>query len=247
MNDAPPPLSPLPPQTAVTVNYPPPRRSSCCGLPGIGCGLGCLVVVALCLAGLVFVGIAGKNWVDGKLVEYTTTQSSPVIQPVAAEAEISQAIAKFDAFRIGLTSGGTPVPLNLTGEELNLLFWHHPESELAGKTQVSIDGDVLNAQVSLSFDELPLPEGYLKEKLAGRHFAGLAGVKIGMVAGRPALYVESLSINGAAIPDLFLADLKTKNLFEEAMNNPEAKAFLEKVEDIRVEGGRLVIQPKSAP
>ncbi len=255
MNDAPPPLFPASsqpqpgyPAYRAPSAYPPPKKSSCCGLPGIGCGFGCLLVVILGVVGLIFLGVAGKKWVDARIEEYTSFEGQPLEAPQASPDRIAEALAKAEAFRKGMEPGGTPVPLEVTGEELNLILWNDPEfAQFAGKVEVGIEDDVLSSKFSVAFDQLPLPQGYWADKLKGKHLNGEADVKLGMTAGQPSLYLEGLSLNGMAIPEVFLSELRTQNLLEELAKNPNATAAFDQLEDIRVEGGRLIIVPKAAP
>ncbi len=251
MNDAPPPLHPASPQPYYSPQpqpaYQPPPRKSGCSCTGLGCGFGCLLAVVLCVAAVIGLGIAGKKWVESKVDQYTSYESVPVEAPQATPEQIATAVSKIEAFRNGM-EGGTPVPLDLTGEELNLVLWNHPEfSQLAGKAEVGIEDDRLRAKISVPIDELPLPEGAIADMLKGKYFNGEIGVRMGMVSGQPALYLDSLSVNGTPVPEMFMSGLRSQNLLEEALKNPEASASFDRIEDIRVEGGRLVVIPKTSP
>ena len=248
MNDAPPPL--FPPSSQQPQAQPPyqaPPQKSGCG-KGLGCGLGCLVVVGLCIAGLVVGGIALKSWFEKSVDQFTATEYVPVEAPVASPDEVTAAIGKLDGFNEGMAAGGSPVPLSLTGEELNLIVWNHPAfSALSGKANVGIEGDQLHSQVSIDFDALGLPENFVTRKLAGKFFNGEVGLKLGIAAGRPALYLESLGVNGTAVPEAFMTGMRTQNLMDEALKNPDSAAFFDRIEDMRIEGGQLIIVPKPAP
>jgi len=247
MNDAPPPLYPQAshPYAQPAPAGPPPRKSGC-AIGGVGCGLGCLLALGVMIALVVFGAIAAKNYFGKVVNEYTATEYVPLETPQATPEQVSSAVEKFDAFRAGMAAGGTPEPLTLTGEELNLILWNHPNfTDVAGKTNVSIEGDVLTSEVSISFDEFPLPEGFVGDALKGKYFNGEVSVKLGMAAGRPALYVDGLSVNGAAVPEAFLSGLRAQKLLEDASKNPEATAFFERIEDLRVEDGTLTIVPKA--
>jgi hypothetical protein len=245
MNETPPPLFQQPYAQAAPV--PPPARKSGCGLGGLGCGLGCLIAVAACVALVIFGVVAVKNYFGGVINEYTSTEYVPLQPPQASEDLVSDALGKYDSFREGMTSGGQPEPLALTGDELNLILWNHPNfAPLAGKANVAIEGDALRSQVSLNFDELPVPEGFLADALKGKFFNGEITVKMGMNAGRPALYLEGLSVNGNPVPEAFLSGMRAQNLLEDASKNPEAMALFDQIGDLRLEEGRLIIVPKPA-
>ena len=246
MNDAPPPLYSAPAQPQVVYQLPPPQRRSGCGW-GAGCGIGCLLAVVACVV-IVIVGvIAVKGWVESTVSTYTASAAVPVQAPVASQAEVDAATEKFNSFAAGMAQGGTPVPLSITGEELNLLLWNHPAfSGVAGKANASIEGDQIRSQVSINFNDLDLPPGPLADLLKDKYFNGDVTMRLGLAAGRPSLYVDNLSVNGTAVPEIFMAEMRKQNLLEQAMSNPEAAKLFEQIEDIRVEGGRLIIVPKAA-
>lgn len=245
MNDSPPPLAPLsPPSPAAPVA--PPQKKSGCGWIGGGCGLGCLLAVGAFVALVIFAVVGVKNYLGKVIDEYTATQAVPVEAPVAAPGQIAEATAKFDAFQQGLEPGGTPVPLDLTGDELNLLIFNHPAfSALAGKASVSIEDDQLSSRVSLDFGDLPIPEGFFGDKLKGKFFNGDLDLKMGMAAGRPSLYLENLSVNGNPVPEAFISGMRAQNLLENAHKDPQFSKFLGRIEDLRIEDGRLQVIPKA--
>lgn len=246
MNDLPPPLSPStsPYQQAPA---PPAPKKSGCGL-GLGCGAGCLIVVVLCIAGVIVAAVAIKGYFGKMVDQYTATESVPVEAPQASSEEIMAAVAKFDTFQKGMEPGATPVPLDVTGEELNLILFHHPSlAPLAGKANVEIEGEQLRSRVSLDFSEIPLPEGFVADALEGKYFNGEVALSLGMMAGRPALYLEQLSVNGNPVPEVFMSQMRTTNILEEVAENPDAAELFNRIEDLKIEGGRLLIVPKAAP
>jgi hypothetical protein len=247
MNDAPPPLYSAPsPGQVVYQTAPPPRRSGCGW--GAGCGIGCLLAVVAFFV-IVIVAVVGvMKWVESTVNTYTASSAVPVEAPLASPAQIDAAAEKFNSFAVGMNGGGQPVPLRLTGEELNLLLWNHPAFEaVAGKAKVAIEGDQLRSQVSISFNDLNLPEGIATDLLKDKYFNGDVSLKLGMAAGRPSLYLENLSVNGTTIPEMFMSEVRSQNLLEEAMKNPDAMKLFEGIEEIRIENGELLIVPKAAP
>ena len=68
-----------------------------------------------------------------------------------------------------------------------------------------------------------------------------------MTAGRPALYIEGLEVNDAAIPAEFMSEISKQNFLEDAGKDPEFAKLIEMIEDIRIENGELRIVPKAAP
>lgn len=255
MNDAPPPLhpavppsSPPPPPYGQPPVYQPPVRKSGCGCTGLGCGLGCLFALIASVVAIVVLGIAAKGWIEKQVVSYTSYEAVALEAPQASPEQVSAALAKVEAFRASLAPGSEPRALEMTGEELNLVLWNDPTfAQIAGKAEVDIVGDQLNAKVGIPMDDLPLPEGWLADRLQGKYFNGELGLKLGMVAGRPALYLESLEVNGQVVPEMFMSGMRAQNLLEEAAKKPEFLATFERIEDIRMQDGRLIVVPKRQP
>jgi len=178
---------------------------------------------------------------------YTTTEPVKVEVPELSQAQIDAAKAKFDAFQAGL-NGGELVPLILSGDDINALILNHPSfSALAERASVSLEDDQLRSKVSLNLDELEIPVKFIADAVKGKYLNGEATLALGMAVGRPALYIEGLEVNGAVIPEEFMTEFRKKNLFEDALKDPKAAAFFERIEDLKIENGELIIVPKPAP
>lgn len=242
MNGSPPLLSPSP--SHATEPPPPPRRG--CG-PG-SCAVGCVVLLAVLVVGGIVTIVAGKKFIENSVDRYTATESIPIERPAASPETLAATQAKLKAFEAGLAEDGTPVALEMTGEELNLLFLTHPSLEaLAGRVAVSIADDKLRASFSAPLDSLPIPPiGFLGDRLDGRFLNGDVDLSLGMDGSVPTLYAERLSLNGLAIPESFMSGLRGTNLLEEAMKDAETRKFFEGFESIRIEGDRLFLVPKGA-
>ena len=248
MNDAPPPLTPSSPQSPYQQpQYQAPPKSGSGGKWALGCGLGCFALLIVAAIVGYFAFSSFKKMASGVVEGYTAIEAAEIEVPQVPQDLVDGAAAKFNAFKSGV-EGGTPVPLELTGDEINALIFNHPNFKaLAGKANVSIDGNVLSSRVSVNLDDLEIPVKFLADAAKGRYFNGEASFTLGMAVGRPVLYIEGLAVNGNKIPDEFLQELRKKNLFEEAGDSPEMKAALEKIEDMRIENGQLIIVPKAAP
>ncbi len=250
MNDAPPPLLPSSPapNSPLPINQAPVTSGSGGGKCAASCGLGCLLLA-------VILGVAGyfgfntlKRVVSEGIASYTSSEAEPIQVPLGSQVEIDSAIEKFNAFVAGISGGSDRVPLSLTADEINLLIFNHPSfSPLNGRANVSIEENQLRSKVSVNLDELDIPVKFISEAVKGKYFNGEATLSLGMALGRPTLYIEGLEVNGAAIPGPVVQELRKTNLFEEAGNNPEITEFFEKIEDMKIENGRLIFTPKAAP
>lgn len=236
MNQSP---SNLPPD----VDYQPPQPSE--GLStgakwGIGCGSGCLV--ALLIAGIVgyLAWSKTKEAIGDALDKFTSPDPIVFVAPEAEESVITAVMARFDAFTQAMKDAEEAEPLILTGEEINLLIYHHPDwNELAGKTSVDIVGDQFTGEVSL-------PLGELMPLLAGRYLNGQATVRIGLENGYLTGFIDALKVAEEEAPADVIRELQTQNIFQDAQQDPELRKLIETLEEIRVEDGKLIVIPKPA-
>jgi len=254
MNDVPPPLTPQPSPNPYQglqqqPQFQPDAPKSGSGRKWFfGCGCGCLGLLLI----LAIVGYFLSGWVKTQATDliggYTATEPVKIEMLQLSPAEIEQSVGKFSAFQAGLATGATPVPLVLSGQDINALIQHHPSFKaLADRASVTVEESTLRSQVSLNLDDIEIPVPFLAEAVKGRYFNGVATFSLGMAAGRPALYIEGLEVNGAEIPSQFMTEFSKQNLFEDAGKDPEIAAMVERIEDIRIENGELTIVPKAAP
>lgn len=246
MDQTPPPLRPdLSPPLG---HAPAPPKSGSGGKVLAGCGIGCLVLVVLGIVGGFFLVSFGKNKLADLAGAYVSDEPVAIARPAVSPTEVEETVARFDRFREAMRSGRASEPLAVTDQEINALLFHHPDLEaLAGRTAVRIEDDQLWATVSFDLDDIEIPFGFLDEALRGKHFNGEVAFSIDTVAGRPALFIEDLKVGGRSIPKPILDEMKNENLLKDALSDPEAREFFDKIESIRIEGGRLVIVPAGAP
>ena len=253
MNDAPPPLTPSSSNPYQPQQY---QQAPHAGTPNsgsgkkwlFGCGCGCLGLILILSIGGYFAYIKIQEVAATAIAEYTATESVAVEIPQLSQDQIDQSVEKFSAFQAGLADGTEPVTLVLSGQDINALIQSHPTFKpLADRASVTVEEDRLRSQVSLSLEELDIPIPFIAEAVKGKYFNGIATFSVGMTAGRPALYIEGLEVNDAAIPAEFMSEISKQNFLEDAGKDPEFAKLIEMIEDIRIENGELRIVPKAAP
>ncbi|NLT70685.1 MAG: hypothetical protein GXX91_08315 [Verrucomicrobiaceae bacterium] len=255
MNDAPPPLtpqsSPQPapdPYRAPQYQPQPQAPKSSTGKWLFGCGCGCLGLLLLLVIGVYFAVSKLKTAATELVANYTAAAPVKVEIPPISPAQVDQAVEKFSAFQASLSGGGEAEPLVLSGQDINALIQNHVSFKpLTDRASVTVEGSTLRSQVSVNLEDLDIPVPFLADAVAGKYFNGVATFTPGMVAGRPALYIEDLKVNGMAIPEQVMSEFRKTNLLEEALKNSEFATAIEKIEDIRVKDGVLTIVPKSQP
>ena len=252
MNDAPPPLTPSSSNPYQPQQY---QQAPPAGTPNsgsgkkwlFGCGCGCLGLILILSIGGYFAYIKIQEVAATAIAEYTATESVAVEIPQLSQDQIDQSVEKFSAFQAGLADGTEPVTLVLSGQDINALIQSHPTFKpLADRASVTVEEDRLRSQVSLSLEELDIPIHFIAEAVKGKYFNGIATFSVGMTAGRPALYIEGLEVNDAAIPAEFMSEISKQNFLEDAGKDPEFAKLIEMIEDIRIENGELRIVPKAA-
>ncbi|MDF1657128.1 MAG: hypothetical protein P1U58_05920 [Verrucomicrobiales bacterium] len=243
MSDTPPPLQPESPQ----YTSPAPSGGSSSGSGkkwGIGCGIGCLVVLVI---GAIL-GIVGFNYAKKAVVTFVenSTSEMPVEleAPLIAPETIESAVKRFDEFSVAMENGDVTGPIELTDEDINALIANHPKfSAVSDSMVVSIEGDQLTSEVSVSLNDLDIPESFISDAIAGKFFNGEVTLRAQMQGGQPALFIDGLSIGGKPIPAQFMSELSKENILKEASSDPELKPYLDKIGDLRVESGKLIIAP----
>jgi len=212
----------------------------------LGCSLGCLVsvVITAVVGYFVFTGI--KNKVADAAASYTSELPVAIMEPTTSEAEVNDAIGRFDRFSAAMSAGKAPEPLVLSESDINALLFKHPLFKAAaGKGIVSITGNKLTSKISLNLDDMNIPVPFIAAAVKGRYFNGEATLSLGMTAGRPGLYIEELRFNGASLPREIMEGFRQENLMEGSDENGNMKAFFDRIEDISIEYDQLKIIPKT--
>lgn len=232
-----------PPQLPPDIDYRPPQphQGMSSGAKwGVGCSIGCLTLLLIfgCLA--FFLYFKSKELVSAVVDQYTSETPIVFEAPEAEQVTIDALVAEFDDFRDAMEQGADTAPLMLTGEEINLLIYHHPDWEqMAGHTQVEIVGDQLTGQISLPLDEvMPL--------LKGRYVNGKATIRLELSESGLEAYIDSIEVANQAAPPEIITELQKENLLQETQHNPEFRQLMETLESIRIENGQLIIVPKPA-
>ena len=213
-----------------------------------GCGVGCLVVLVLLVVG----GFLAFNFARNKVTELVDQKlaDAPVeiVEPEANPQVLDDATTRYETFRNSLAQeGNNPGPLVLSAEDINALLFNHPDfKQVAGHAKVSIENDQLSSQVSVPLDRLSTGVPLFGEALEGKYLNGDATFSIELENGRPSLFVEGISVNGAPLPPEFIQALSRENLLKDAQSKPELMKFFDRLEEIKIENNQLRVVPKAA-
>lgn len=218
----------------MTPNQNPPRRRRGCLFWG-GIVAGVLLLLAL------LAGYAGYRYIHHLVNEYTDTkptQMPPV--PLTAEevTNLQQRVKKFD---IAIKEDKPVEPLVLTADDLNALIAHAGRSNATPvRLYFNFNDDHVHAQLSVPTD------GFGLKMLKGRYFNGSGDFSVSLHDGRLALHVKSLSVKDKPLPEQFMQSIRSQNFADAWTNDVEYDKALRKLQEVKIENGKLIVIPKMA-
>ena len=212
-----------------------------------GCGLGCLILAAIAIFGIVSALSTVQKRIDD-LAAAATSEPAVFDYPDMQVRDLDALLNRFDAFREAMANDQPAEPLALTADDINVLINEHPTFEpLAGKAFVRFESDQIVSEVSIKPEDFPVKVPFLSKAFAGKYINGTATVDLSIKDGRAELYVLSFRLAEQEVPAQVMDQIKTENILETAQSDPNFSRFIEKVEELKVEEGMLYIYPKSKP
>jgi hypothetical protein len=173
--------------------------------------------------------------VGGTITAYTeeTPQELPAL--TLSEEQSAAANEKIAQFEAALESGTGPREFSFTGDELNVMLRSSEPGQFFGE---SIYVTIANGEVrgEVSFDL-----GTVIPFLDGRYANGSATFDVYTEDGMLHVYVDSFQVKGEAASEEFMDGVRSQNMALEMADDPEFRAWIEKIEAIRVEGDRLIV------
>lgn len=210
------------------------KKSGCKKFFIIGCLSLCVIAIVAIVGGYFVVTRAVKGLVEN----YTEAQPLDLPEVELPESEIQSTLARTDAFKQAVEAGEPTEPLVLSSDEVNAVIQRHPDfAKLSDKAYVTLEGDKVHGQVSI-------PLGDFLPMAAGRYFNGSAVFSVSLAGGRLAVYLDSLEVGAEPVPEEFMAQLRQANLAENFVNDPSIAPVIEKLREIEVADGKLVITPR---
>jgi len=199
-----------------------------------GClsGIACLVIILVAF-------LIGLHQLK-KMVNFYT-DSAPAQLPVVhlSTAEMTDLKQRIENFQDAVRSGRPTQPLTLSADEINAFIETDTNlTRLKGKVYLTVEGDRLKGQVSLPLDDVGL------RIFKGRYLNASGIFNVGLQKGMLVVNPESLSVKGKPLPGVYMDKIRSQNLAEAINNNPKASVGLNRLQEIRVSDGKMVIVPK---
>jgi hypothetical protein len=199
---------------------------------------GCLAGSALLVATLTM-AFLGLWYLKQALNEFTDTRSVPVpvAQVSAAQGEAIQ--QRLEAFEQAIRDHRPVAPLAVSADDINALIATSPRLEaLRGKLCLVIEGNHLKGLVSV-----PLSEAGLT-MFAGRYLNGIATFGFSLNNGALGLWVDNFQVRGKSLPKLLMNRIRKQNLARRLKPDPHAASALDRLQDLQVRDGKLIIVPR---
>jgi hypothetical protein len=209
---------------------------------------GCLTLVVLA----VLLGIAGfftvryaLGKVNAFVQQYTDTRPAVLPKVEIDPADYEKLTQRVDQFKAAADGGKGEATLTLTAQDLNGLIANNADlAQLKGRLYVAIDGDQVKGQVSVPLAELAGVPGL--SGLQGRYLNGSAALKVALSDGLLDVHIISLDVNGAPLPEQFLAALRGENLAKDATRDPKTAEALRRLESLEVKDGAVILKARGA-
>jgi hypothetical protein len=109
---------------------------------------------------------------------------------------------------------------------------------LKGKLYVTLSGQQIEGQMSVPMEEIGLPI------FRGRYLNGTGTFNISLHNGQLRLGATSFVVKGKRIPQLYMDQIRKQNLAEGINSQPRAAAALDRLQEIKVQDGKLLLAPK---
>jgi hypothetical protein len=130
-------------------------------------------------------------------------------------------------------------PLVVTADEINALIATDPEgTQFKNHVYIMLEGGQVKAQMSIPADRF----GF--KPLRGRYLNAAGTLGVSFTNGVLRVSAEELSVKGKPLPENFMRPIRAENFAREFNNDPKARVAMDKLEDIQVTQGKVVITPK---
>ena len=174
-----------------------------------------------------------------ELVEtYTSPAPSDFARAETDQEEALSVVERLMRFYLSLEMGEETGSLSLSADDINaLLEYEDLLKEYRGMARVDIQGDQIKADISV-------PLGMINERFEGRYLNGTGEIAVEMKDDRLEVTIDRLEVGGMDIPEEFMNEIRKNNLVEALYEEPSLERFFKMVKAVKVEDGRLVIQPK---
>ncbi|MYH18210.1 MAG: hypothetical protein F4014_05685 [Gemmatimonadetes bacterium] len=199
---------------------------------------GCLsaIVLLAVIAGAAYYFILQAS--DELVETYTSPEPRDFARVEEGTDEVLSVIDRFRDFAIALERGEETESFSLSADDINALLENEDLlREFHGMARVDIQDDRLLAEISVPLD-------LFNERFEGRYLNGTGELSVEMRDGRLEVNIDRLEVAGRNLPEEFMNEIRKNNLVETLLQDPSLERFMGLVKSVKVEDGRVVIEPK---
>ncbi|HWI57312.1 MAG TPA: hypothetical protein VNZ22_08800 [Bacillota bacterium] len=207
--------------------------------PRRGCLFYGFIIGSVLLLAILAALLLGLHYFKQMLNEYTDTRPMPLptVEVSSAEAEALQ--RRVEVFRDALRAGRPTAPLAMTGEEIDVLIATTPNLQgVKTNVYVTIEGNHLKGQMSIPMEQVGLPV------FKGRYLNGTGTFGLWLQNGQLHVSVQSFEVKGKPLPEVYMSKIQQQNLARNLNRNPSVSIGLDKLQDIQIKDGKLILIPK---
>lgn len=209
---------------------------------GWGCSVLGIIAVGILLLVLCPAGYLGVRLARRQIKQFTDAQ--PVLLPAStlSPAAVAAVKQRVDSFRAALREGRAVEPLVLSGDEVNALIATYPGLRaFRDRLFVTLGTNDINAQFSFPAEQLGL------DPMRGRYINGQGTMLLVLHNGSVIMTLSSVNEKGEPVPETLGRSIRGFNLADGVSHDPAAAAEAAKIQDVRVNDGKLVITPITGP
>ncbi len=199
---------------------------------------GCLsaIILLAAIAGAAYYFILQAS--DELVETYTSPEPRDFARVEEGRDEALSVIDRFRDFAIALERGEETGSFSLSADDINaLLEFEDLLREFHGMARVDIRDDRLLAEISVPLD-------LFNERFEGRYLNSTGELSVEMKDDRIEVTIDRLEVGGQNIPEEFMNEIRKNNLVETLLQDPSLDRFMGLVKSVKVEDGRVVIEPK---
>jgi len=175
---------------------------------------------------------------DDLVESYTSPAPLDLSDLEANREETLSVIERLREFITALEQGEATGSLSLSADDINALLQNEELLHgLKGMAHVTIQDDLLRADISV-------PLGLFNERFEGRYLNGTGELTVEMKDDRLRVTIDRLEVGGRDLPREIMNEIRRNNLVDALYDEPSLEEFLLLIKSVKIEDGRLVIQPK---
>jgi hypothetical protein len=204
-----------------------------------GCLFYLTIIGIMSLIVVVIGGFFGLRYAKAIVNQLTDTQPMMLPSVTLPEEDMLRLKDRIEDFRIAVQQGETIAPLALTDTELNALISSDPDmAAFRNHLFVTIANNQLQVQMSMRAEDLSL------DALRGRYINASGIVAIALKPDGLNINALSLSAKGKPVPSPVMRQIGGQNLAQKFNNEPRVNVALNKLQEIKIEDGKLLLVPK---